>query len=108
MKKMKVRVRIDRPIGYTDDYGNVYPINYGFVPGVIGGDGEEQDVYIISKKVTSALEEFEGQLVAIIHRKNDIEDKWVATSSGEGLTKKEIAEQTYFIEQYFDSTIELL
>lgn len=40
MEKLKLRVTIDRPIGFEDDYGNIYPINYGFVPGVIGGDGE--------------------------------------------------------------------
>lgn len=40
MEKLKLRVTIDRPIGFEDDYGNIYPINYGFVLGVIGGDGE--------------------------------------------------------------------
>lgn len=40
MEKLKLRVTIDRPIGFEDDYGNIYLINYGFVLGVIGGDGE--------------------------------------------------------------------
>lgn len=36
MKLFQVTVTIDRPIGYVDDYGNCYPINYGYVAGVIG------------------------------------------------------------------------
>lgn len=50
MEKLNLKVTIDRPIGYIDSFNNTYPINYGFVPGIIGGDGEEQDVYVISKK----------------------------------------------------------
>lgn len=41
-----VRVHVDRPIGYR--HGDiVYPVNYGFVPGVMAADGEEQDAYIL-------------------------------------------------------------
>ena len=39
-----VRVEIDRPIGYIhhkEKYDLHYPINYGYIPGVLGGDGEE-------------------------------------------------------------------
>ena len=37
-----VTVQVDRPIGYL--HGDIlYPVNYGFVPGLMGGDGEEQD-----------------------------------------------------------------
>ncbi|MBQ3901493.1 MAG: hypothetical protein II736_07220, partial [Clostridia bacterium] len=45
-----VRIVIDRPLGYVhkkEKYTLVYPINYGFIPGVIGGDGDEQDVYLL-------------------------------------------------------------
>ena len=43
-----VRIEIDRPIGYVhhkEKYDLVYPINYGYIPGVLGGDDEELDVY---------------------------------------------------------------
>ena len=41
-----VTVQVDRPVGYL--HGDIlYPINYGFVPGLMGGDGEEQDAYIL-------------------------------------------------------------
>ena len=46
MEFQKLKVKVDRPIGYKDDFDNVYPLNYGYTPGKIGGDGEEQDVYI--------------------------------------------------------------
>ncbi len=108
MEKLKLKVTIDRPIGFEDSYGNVYPINYGFVSGVIGGDGEEQDVYVISKEVNSPIKTFEGVLVAVIHRKNDNENKWVVTSEKEVLSEKEIFESTRFLEKYFDSIIEVL
>ncbi|MFZ1656775.1 MAG: inorganic pyrophosphatase, partial [Lactococcus raffinolactis] len=42
MARLTLNVTIDRPIGY-DHEGTIYPINYGYVAGVMGGDGEEQD-----------------------------------------------------------------
>ncbi|GAA3020658.1 inorganic diphosphatase [Tetragenococcus solitarius] len=107
-KKMQVRVTIDRPQGYKDNHGNIYPLNYGYIPEIIAGDGEGQDVYIISKDVNEAIASFTGEIVAIIHRKDDVEDKWVATKVGEELSITEIKNSTHFLEQYFQSTIELL
>ena len=41
-----VHVVVDRPVGYR--HGTIlYPINYGYLPGIMGGDGEEQDAYIL-------------------------------------------------------------
>lgn len=108
MKKLRLRVTIDRPIGYVDDFKNIYPINYGFISGVIGGDGEEQDAYVISKNAMSPLEIFEGELIAIINRKNDVETKWVVSDIGETYSEIEIKEKVNFIEKYFDSSIELV
>lgn len=108
MVRKSYQAIIDRPIGFQDDFGNTYPINYGYIPELFAGDGEEQDVYIISQRVSQPLTTFFGELVAIIHRKNDVEDKWVLTSPGEKLTLEAIQAQTYFIEQYFTSSIEML
>jgi len=47
-------------------------------------------------------------LVAVIHRQDDVEDKWVLTLSSEIVILEDIKEKTYFLEPYFDSTIELL
>ena len=71
-------------------------------------DGEEQDVYIASEKVREPLECFEGELISVIHRQDNVEDKWVLTLSSEIVTLEVIKEKTYFLEPYFDSTIELL
>lgn len=95
---------IDRPIGYKDKFGNVYPINYGYIKGVIGGDGEEQDVYILD--IDTPLETYKGDIIAIIHRKDDNETKWVCAS--QSYTEAEIMEKVYFMEQYFDSSVELI
>ena len=41
---------IDRPIGHTHVTKGItlhYTINYGYLPGISGGDGEEQNVYIL-------------------------------------------------------------
>jgi inorganic pyrophosphatase len=108
VEKLKLRVTIDRPIGYKDHFGNMYPVNYGYVSGIIAGDGEEQDVYIISREANVPLDEFVGILVAIIHRKNDDEDKWIVTSINEEISEKEIFENTKFLEKYFESNIEML
>ena len=99
---------IDRPVGFEDSFGNVYPINYGYIPELMGGDGEEQDVYIVSHDQQQPLEVFTGKLVAIIRRRDDIEDKWVLAPLDEKVNKGLITEQTYFMEQYFDSWIEMV
>ncbi|WP_068985597.1 MULTISPECIES: inorganic diphosphatase [Lysinibacillus] len=108
MKSIELIVTVDRPIGYVDHYNNVYPINYGYIPDLIGGDGEEQDAYIISKKKQEPLESFTGNLVAIIHRNDDIEDKWVVALPNEEFSVEEIWEQVSFMEQYFDAVIEII
>ena len=84
------------------------PINYGYIPNLIGGDGEWQDVYIISENVSAPLEVFEGELVAISHRADDVETKWILITAGELVTYDQIKQSTHFLEQYFTSTIELL
>ncbi|WP_303974168.1 inorganic diphosphatase [Streptococcus merionis] len=106
--RKQYRAVIDRPIGYQDSYGNIYPINYGYIPNLLGGDGEWQDVYVVSEKVSTPLEVFEGELAAIIHRADDVETKWVLTTAGETVIYDQIKQATHFLEQYFTATIELL
>ena len=97
-----VHVVVDRPIGYQ--HGDiVYPINYGYIPGVIAGDGEEQDAYILG--VNEPIAEFDGQVIAAICRKNDCEDKLVVAPAGSVYHQGQIAEAVHFVEQYFDSRI---
>ena len=98
----RVHVVVDRPVGYR--HGDmVYPINYGYIPGVIAGDGEEQDAYILG--VDAPLTEFDGHVIAAIRRKNDCEDKLVVAPYGTVCHQGQIAEKVYFQEQYFESEI---
>ena len=100
-----VHVVVDRPIGYQ--HGDiVYPINYGYIPCMIAGDGEEQDAYILG--VGEPIAEFDGQVVAVICRRNDCEDKLVVAPAGSVYHQGQIAEAVHFQEQYFDSKIDSL
>ncbi|MBP3329799.1 MAG: inorganic pyrophosphatase [Clostridia bacterium] len=96
-----VKVLVDRPLGsYHPKHKNIfYPINYGYVEGIIAPDGEEQDAYIIGVDVP--VKEFTGKVIAIIHRYDDIEEKWVVAPENASLTKNEIIEQVNFQEKYF-------
>ena len=101
-----VTVTIDRKIGtFHPRHKNIfYPVNYGYVEGILGGDGEEQDAYVLG--VQEPLDSFTGKVIAVIHRKNDVEEKWVVAPEGTDFTEEEIRRQVYFQEQYFDFDIQ--
>ena len=104
-----VEIIIDRPIGYVHHVKGItlhYTVNYGYLPGVLGGDGEEQDVYVLG--VSEPLERFTGTIIGAIRRKDDFEDKLVAAPAGMVFTQAEIAEAVHFVEKYFDSTVDSL
>ncbi|MGY3703392.1 inorganic pyrophosphatase [Vagococcus martis] len=103
-----INVTIDRPIGYKNEKGTVYPINYGYVKNIIAGDGEEQDAYVISNTVNGPIESFEGVLIAIVKRHDDNETKWIISAPGETYTTEELSDKVHFIEQYFDTSIYLV
>ena len=100
-----VTVTVDRPLGsYHPEHEDMYyPINYGYVEGIMAPDGEEQDAYILG--VDEAVEKFTGTVIAVVHRNDDVEEKWVVAPEGMTFTKEEIREQIHFQEQYFDSEI---
>ena len=50
-----------------------YPINYGYVEGIMAPDGEEQDAYILG--VDEAIDKFIGTVIAVVHRNDDVEEK---------------------------------
>ena len=51
------------------------------------------------------VKEFEGKIIAIIHREDDVEEKWVVAPENSAFTKEEIMEQVKFQEQYFQSEV---
>ncbi len=103
-----VDIEIDRPTGYVhikEKYTLTYPINYGFLPGVIGGDGEELDVYLLG--VSKPVERFRAKIIAVIHRENDAEDKLAAAPEGMEFTRSQIEEAVRFQEKYYRTYIEM-
>lgn len=96
-----VNVTVDRPLGSRhpkhDDI--VYPVNYGYIPGILAPDGEEQDAYILG--VDRPVDAFVGRVIAVIHRFDDVEEKWVVVPEGMTIPKEEIMAQVAFQEQYF-------
>ena len=101
-----VTVTVDRPIGFhhvTKGIHLDYTVNYGFLPGVTGGDGEEQDVYILG--ISEPLEAFTGKIIGAVRRSDDNEDKLVAAPDGMVFTSEQIRKEIHFVEKYFDSVI---
>ena len=99
-----VSVKIDRPLGSKHPkHGFFYPVNYGFIPNTISGDGEELDAYVLGEH--KPLETFEGKVIAIIHRTNDNDDKLIVMKDGKNYTDDQIRALTEFQEQYFESVI---
>lgn len=99
-----VNVKIDRPLGSKHpQYGFIYPVNYGFIPNTISGDGEELDCYILG--VLEPLNEFTGKCIAIIHRINDDDDKLIVVPENMSFDIEEIEEQTQFQERFFEHEI---
>ena len=99
-----VTVKMDRPLGSKHpNHGFFYPVNYGYIPNTISGDGEELDAYILGEH--KPLETFTGRVIAIIHRTNDDDDKLVVMEDGRDYTDEQIRALTEFQERYFESTI---
>ena len=102
-----VRVIVDRPIGsFHPKHKDIfYSVNYGYIPNILAPDGEEQDAYILG--IDKPVTEFVGKVIAIIHRFDDVEEKWVVAPENSSYTKDEIMKQVAFQEQYFRTEIRL-
>ncbi len=92
---------IDRPVGsaHPRHPDMIYPINYGYVDGVFAGDGAEQDVYVFG--VSEPIRAFTGTVIAVLHRLNDCEDKWIVSTDGSRPDRDEILRAIAFQEQYY-------
>ena len=101
----KVKVVIDRPLGsyHPKHHDMLYMLNYGYIPNTMSPDGEELDAYVLG--VHKPLDEFEGVVIAIIHRINDNDDKLVVMEKGRNYSDEQIRALTEFQEQYFESEI---
>jgi inorganic pyrophosphatase len=106
MLNKTITIEIDRPIGtlHPKRENIYYPINYGFVPGLMGGDNEEQDVYVIDSDVGKTCSEVE--IIGIVMRLNDVESKWISVEDEKlTYTKSEIESIINFQEQYYKTII---
>ena len=98
-----IRVVIDRPLGSTHpDAGFRYDVNYGYAPGYVAPDGEELDAYVLGP--ADAVEEYVGEVIAVVLRRDDVEDKLVVGERGiwsAGAIEAAIG----FQERFFDSQV---
>ncbi len=78
-------------------------LNYGYIPNTISGDGEELDAYLVG--VYEPVEEFVGEVIAVIHRTNDDDDKLVVAPKGLNYSDDAIRAVTEFQERFFESVI---
>ena len=96
-----VKVKIDRQLGSKHPkYEYIYPINYGYVPNTISGDGEALDCYILG--VFEPVLEFEGKCIAIIQRTNDNDDKLIIVPKDKNYSDDAIEALVEFQERYFE------
>ena len=100
----KVKIVMDRSMGSKHPKWNfIYPINYGYVPNTISGDGEELDAYIVG--IFEPVEEYEGKCIAAIHRLDDDDDKLVIAPEEKIYTKQQIEALVEFQERFFEHEI---
>jgi len=101
-----VDVVIDRPLGsvHPREPDIEYEVNYGYIPGTLAPDGHPLDVYVLG--VDQPLARCSARVIAIVRRRNDVEDKLVAVVSGQWDTTS-IAKAIAFQEQWFDSWVEI-
>lgn len=99
-----VNVKIDRPFGSNHPkHGFIYPVNYGYVPNTISGDGEELDCYVLG--VFEPVDEFSGKCIAVIHRTNDNDDKLIVVPEDKNYSDDAINAFVEFQERFFEHII---
>ena len=99
-----VSVVMDRPLGSKHPkHGFIYPVNYGYIPDTISGDGEELDAYVLG--VQEPINKFTGKCIAIIHRTDDNDDKLIVVPEGMDFSNEEIEKEVAFQEKWFHHII---
>jgi len=99
-----LKIKIDRPFGTKHPkHEFIYPVNYGYIPNTISGDGEEIDCYVLG--IFEPLEKFKGKCIAVIHRTNDNDDKLIVVPENKEYSDDAIRALTEFQERFFESII---
>jgi inorganic pyrophosphatase len=73
----------------------------GYVPGILAPDGDDLDAYFLG--TNEPLTKVEGICIAIVHRRNDDDDKLIVVPEGIRYTDEEIMKQVAFQEHLYDS-----
>lgn len=107
MHPKTVTVTIDRPLGtcHPKHPDIFYTVNYGYVEGIPAPDGDWQDAYVLG--VDKPLAAFTGTVIAVIHRHDDVEEKWVVAPEGVTFTKTQIQKAVHFQERFFDAEVKM-
>ncbi len=109
-----VKGKIDRPLNSCHPHHKdlIYLVNYGYVSGVLGGDGAEQDIYLLGED--APVEGYTGKVIAVYHRYDDNETKWIVVPCDEAGTVRgdvkiptvdEIYARIAFQEQFFNGVL---
>ena len=101
----KVRVEMDRPLGseHPERPGFFYEVNYGYLPGTLAADGEPIDAYVLGPD--QPLDVFEGEVIAIVKREDDVEDKLVVSLSR--MSAEAVTGAVHFCEKRYKSHVEV-
>jgi inorganic pyrophosphatase len=100
----EVEVVIDRPMGSRHPkWDFLYLLNYGYVPGVPGEDGEDLDAYVLG--IPQPVDRFKGVCIAVIHRTDDHDDKLIVVPHHQTYSDEQIRALTEFQEHFFTSVI---
>lgn len=101
----EIVIYIDRPLGskHPENENLIYKQNYGYIKEIKAPDGEYQDAYLLG--VDKPVKKYTGVVIAIIERKDDIEDKLVIAKKGENYSTVEIRKLTNFQEKNYRSKI---
>lgn len=100
----ELNIVIDRELGSKHpEYGFIYSVNYGYVPGTVSGDGEELDCYLLG--VFEPVKTYKGKCIAIVHRLNDDDDKLIVVPENKEYSDDAINALIEFQERYFEHII---
>lgn len=80
-----------------------YPINYGYIPGTVSGDGAPVDAYLLGPD--RAVREAIDIVVAVVLRADDVEDKLIVVTGGVAPAVAEIEAAIAFQEHFCRSRV---
>ena len=101
----EITIYIDRPTGSIHPIHSdiIYPLNYGYIKELTALDNEYQDAYLLG--VNYPVKEYQGKVIAVIERENDVEDKLVICPIDKDYTIEEIRKLVNFQEKHFKINI---